>query len=80
MSDDKSKEDRLDDTKVHLDDVHFAELERSLITLADSWESAESLSADDMIKHLEEVINVFDGVGGFSEFIKKTGFKIRNNS
>ena len=80
MSDDKSKKDKSNDAEVPLDEVHFADIERSLIAICNGWESADTLSADDMVEHLEGAINVFEGVDDFHEFIKKTGLKIRNNS
>ncbi len=56
-------------------EVHIAEIERALNSVADGWENAESLDVDDMCEHLEQVNAVAIKDISFSEFIDNTGLK-----
>ena len=56
-------------------EIHTAEIERSLASVADAWGSDAPFSVDEMCEHLEQVIAVVVGDNSFNEFIKNTGFK-----
>lgn len=57
------------------EDIHIAEIQRSLNSVADAWENDVSIDVDDMCEHLEQVGAVVDGDIGFNEFIDSTGLK-----
>jgi len=59
-------------TSKEVQDIHTAEIERSLDQVAKVWESNEVLSVDDMCKHLEAVIDVMDGKSDFNQFVESS--------
>ena len=62
------------------EDIHIAEIERALHSVADAWENDDSIDVDDMCEHLDQVGAVVDKDIGFNEFIDNTGLKIMNDS
>jgi len=56
------------------DDIHDAEIYRSLDLVAKAWaDSGDNLSADDMIEHLDHLILVTEGKESFNDLHKSTG-------
>lgn len=54
------------------EEIHTAEIERSLDQVAKVWGSNEVLSVDDMCQHLEAVIDVIDGKSDFNQFVESS--------
>ncbi len=52
------------------------EVIKAMNALVNAWESDEKYTEDDMCKHMEEIINVFEG-NSFKQFMEITGFRLK---
>jgi len=54
------------------DELHIAEVTRSLALVGQVWESDTELSVDDMCSQLDSVIDLIDGESNFEQFAEST--------
>lgn len=56
------------------EEIHVAEIGRSLELVAQVWESDVALTVDEMCEHLEAVNDIVIKASSFTDFVETTNF------